>query len=164
MLKKHSHAFSPLQQQPIMILFGRYFQYALSILPDPSENRLQSLSAQRRKADSFFTSSQSKLKKARQFLSQKKYKQVIDLCTEITNKNPEHHWAWHGKGDAYQMMKQYKQSEYAYQQACFIQPKIALHWGGLANSLHGQGKTREADILWKKALGLDPSLLWMRAN
>ena len=147
-----------------MNIFARSLRFIFSSLPAPSENRLHNLSSRRRKADSFFAHTPSRLETARYLLSIQQYEKALALCSAITKKNPSHHWAWHGQGDAYQLMKKYREAEISYREACSIQPEIALHWGGLANSLHGQEKTREADMVWRKALRLDPSLIWMRPN
>lgn len=147
-----------------MTTFKRSIRFFLSFFPPPSEKRLQALSSKRRKAHSFFLNSPSILEKARHLLTIQKYEEAAVLCEAIIETNPSHHWAWHGQGDAFQLMKRYTKSEISYRKACSLQPKIALHWGGLANSLYGQGKIREADMVWRNALRLDPSLIWMRPN
>ena len=161
MLAKQTHAFLYILA---MNIFAQAVRFICSSLPAPSEKRLHTLSSRRRKADSFFQRIPSQLEKARHFLSIQQYEKALVLCAAITDMDPKHHWAWHAQGDAYQLMKRYAKSEISYRKACSLQPKIALHWGGLANSLYGQGKVREADMVWRNALRLDPSLIWMRPN
>ena len=75
---------------------------------------------------------------------------------------PQDNWAWHGRGDALQLMGEHQGAQEAYAQAIQLAPKEGLHHGGLANALSSLGQTQEAEQSWHRALALDPSLTWLR--
>ncbi len=79
-------------------------------------------------------------------------------------REPEDNWAWHGRGDAFQMMEQSKEALAAYETASKIAPRVGIHLGGRANALQSLGRHEEAETIWKEALLLDPELTWMRSD
>ena len=77
---------------------------------------------------------------------------------------PEDSWAWHGRGDALQLMGEHAAALDAYQRAVEISENVGLHHGGVANALESLNRKSEAETHWKRALELDPGLTWMRQN
>ena len=71
-------------------------------------------------------------------------------------------WAWHGRGDALQLLGQPAEALAAYERACSLDPAEGLHHGGRANALGALGRSKDAATAWQQALRLDPSLTWMR--
>jgi len=71
-------------------------------------------------------------------------------------------WAWHGRGDALQMLGQAQDALDAYDRAAAIQPRQGLHQMGRANALESLGQVDGADEATRVALSLDPTLTWMR--
>ena len=128
----------------------------------PTERVLYELSMQKRILHSFLHNSGSLLEEGRRFLTQKQYTQALACFSILIQQDPNHEWAWHGKGDALQLLGKYEQAEKSYRNSITIAPNVALHWGGLANSLFGQKNYDEANIVWKKTQEMDPSLSWMR--
>jgi len=78
--------------------------------------------------------------------------------------NPEARWAWHGRGDALQLMGEHKDAEAAYAMAVSLKPECGLHHAGRSNALRGLGRSDEAAEIWDQALRLDPELVWMRQD
>ena len=77
---------------------------------------------------------------------------------------PEDAWAWHGRGDALQLMGQPAPALAAYEHAIHLAPGVGLHHGGRANALRSLARGEEAEAAWSRALELDPSLTWMRKD
>ena len=71
-------------------------------------------------------------------------------------------WAWHGRGDALQLLEQPEDALAAYDRAVALQPGQGLHHMGRANALESLERVAEADSATRQALSLDPSLTWMR--
>ena len=75
---------------------------------------------------------------------------------------PTSAWAWHGRGDALQLLGQPEGALAAYQKASELAPETGLHRAGAANALSAIGRLDEAETAWSEALARDPSLQWMR--
>lgn len=73
-------------------------------------------------------------------------------------------WAWHGRGDALQLMDQPEPALDAYVRACALQPHTGLHHLGRANALEALGHHEQADAATREGLRLDPTLTWMRPH
>ncbi len=76
--------------------------------------------------------------------------------------SPEATWAWHGRGDALQLLGRHEDALAAYARAATLAPETGLHEAGRANALRALGREEEATEAWSRALTLDPSLRWMR--
>lgn len=139
-----------------------FFLHLFRRFHPPTESILHSLSQQKRTPHSFFHTNVSLLDEGRNFLTQGQYTQALACFSILIQKSPHNEWAWHGKGDALQMLGAYSEAEKAYRESITLAPDVALHWGGLANALFGQKNYEEANIIWKKTQEMDPSLSWMR--
>ena len=133
-------------------------------LAPPSEKKISTLAQRDRIRHKFFAIPASSIELGRQKIEEGQYTQALTIFTECLEKQAENVWAWHGKGDAYQLLGHYKEAELSYRKAASLAPENALHWGGLANALFGQGRAEEATKIWNKTKKLDPSLVWMRPN
>jgi len=71
-------------------------------------------------------------------------------------------WAWHGRGDALQLLDQPDDALLAYDRAVSLQAGQGLHHMGRANALDALGRSRQADDATRRALSLDPTLTWVR--
>ena len=133
----------------------------LSLLPAPSKEKSLDLIRKDRHPHPSLRY-HSPLEKARKALADGEYAQALSLFSLLIQDRPKDNWAWHGRGDAFQLMGAYPQAEHAYTQAHMIQPSEGIHLAGKANALFAQNKKEEGDKLWLTALALDPSLDWMR--
>ena len=82
----------------------------------------------------------------------------------LTQTDETDSWAWHGRGDALQLLKQPDDALAAYDRAVALQPNQGLHHMGRANALESVGRGNEADAATRQALSLDASLTWMRPH
>jgi tetratricopeptide (TPR) repeat protein len=57
---------------------------------------------------------------------------------------PEASWAWHGRGDALQLLGRYEDALAAYSRAAALAPETGLHEAGRANALAALGRGEEA--------------------
>ncbi len=71
-------------------------------------------------------------------------------------------WAWHGRGDALQLLAQPEDALNAYDRAVALQAGQGLHHMGRANALESLGRSAQADAATRRALVLDPTLTWVR--
>ncbi len=71
-------------------------------------------------------------------------------------------WAWHGRGDALQLMGQFADALAAYDHAVALAPKEGIHHLGRGNALESLGRLDEADAATRTGLSHDPTLTWMR--
>lgn len=67
---------------------------------------------------------------------------------------PEAAWAWHGRGDALQLLGRYEDALDAYDRAAALAPTTGLHEAGRANALAALGRTEEADVARARATAL----------
>lgn len=100
--------------------------------------------------------------RARQAFAEGRYGEALHLYGEILAADPESPWAWHGRGDALQLLDRPGDALAAYERACALAPRVGLHHGGRGNALQALGRSTEAEEAWRRALALDPSLQWMR--
>ena len=52
----------------------------------------------------------------------------------ILEHDANHPWAWHGRGDALQLMGSYQEALAAYETAAALQPEEPLHRAGIDNA------------------------------
>ena len=133
----------------------------LSLLPAPSREKSSALIHKDRTPHPALHYL-SPLEKARQALADGAYAQALSQFSLLIQDQPHDNWAWHGRGDAFQLMGAYPQAEIAYTKAHTLQPKEGIHLAGKANALLAQERMDEGEKAWRDALTLDPSLDWMR--
>lgn len=80
----------------------------------------------------------------------------------LLDDQPDQPWAWHGRGDALQLLGDPEGALAAYTRAAALQPRQGLHHLGRANALESLGREAAADEATRQGLALDPSLHWMR--
>ena len=141
-----------------------WMSFLLRRITAPSEKKISKLSQNARIRHKFFSTPPPSVELGRQKIEKGQYIQALDIFEKCIERQGDNTWAWHGKGDAFQFLGQYKNAEQSYRTAAKIAPENALHWGGLANALFGQGRSEEASTIWNKTKKLDPSLVWMRPN
>ena len=135
------------------------------LLPPPQETTLRNLVRRDRKGMNISVSTpNTPLEQGRIELQKSAFAEALIQFEIATKKNPQNNWAWHGKGDAFQFLGDYSCAQQAYEQAIRLSENIGLHYGGLANALRAQNQLQKAAEMWKKALDLDPSLVWMRPS
>ena len=103
----------------------------------------------------------SPLEKGRQLFTQKEYAEALHFFSVAIDEDPNNAWGWHGRGDALQLLGDYKGSLEAYEKAIHLQPHTALHFGGKSNALRGLQKYDLAKVAKQRALELDASLEWL---
>ena len=94
-------------------------------------------------------------------LEQHNFKKALSYFEASILQNDDNAWAWHGKGDAYQWLGDYKESLNAYAKASALSPTEGLHWGGRANALYGLKDYTTAHDMRLRTLTLNPRLDWM---
>ncbi len=99
---------------------------------------------------------------AREALDRGQLAEALHLFGEILAADERAAWAWHGRGDALQLMGEWQDALAAYERAAALQPRVGLHHGGRANALRSLGRLDEAEAAWAEALRSDPGLEWMR--
>ncbi|MDP6945643.1 MAG: tetratricopeptide repeat protein, partial [Myxococcota bacterium] len=70
-------------------------------------------------------------------------------------------WAWHGRGDALQLLGQHVDALDAYTRAARLAPDTGLHHAGRANALKSLDRGQEAHQAQVRAQTCDPTLEWM---
>ena len=101
------------------------------------------------------------LERGREAFQNQQYSEALFHFSQAISENPQSAWAWHGKGDAFQLLGDYKRSLECYKQAIQLHPKRQIHHAGKANALRGLGFEDEYQKLRLEILSLDPSLQWM---
>ena len=151
-----------------MSLSSRFSRKLLSLLRffPPSELDLHTLSKKDRPGVDLtlpqdFQGSDPAIELGRQALNTKDYHLALHHFNKALAKNAQNRWAWHGKGDACQLLGDYKDAYIAYQAASQLDPQCALHFGGLSNALKGMGLIERSEVMKQHALKLDSSLQWM---
>ena len=89
-----------------------------------------------------------------------RYGEALHHFGRVLEQDPESAWAWHGRGDALQLMEQHAEALEAYSRAAALAPRTGLHHAGRANALRSLGRSDEAAVAAREALRLDPTLTW----
>ena len=63
------------------------------------------------------------------------YADALHHFGTILEHDNEHPWAWHGRGDALQLLGSYPEALAAYERAAALQPDEPLHQAGIHNAL-----------------------------
>jgi tetratricopeptide (TPR) repeat protein len=152
----------------------------LRLLPPPQDHVLHDLASRTTILSSEHKDEISSLYKkgsiqdARKLLAAQRYQEAYDMFFTITEENSNSRWAWHGLGDACQLMSCYDDALKSYRCAYDLSKKDVLadnikkeqglHLAGIANALTCLGRIEEADLIWKQVIESDPTLLWMKEN
>lgn len=102
------------------------------------------------------------LNQARLALERGELGEALHRFGVLTDADPGHNWAWHGRGDALQLAGDPAEALVAYARAAALAPTVGLHHGGRFNALRALGRLDEAEQAWAAALRLDPGIGWMR--
>lgn len=86
-----------------------------------------------------------------------RYGEALFHFGALLERQPDHGWAWHGRGDALQLLQEPALALAAYDRAARLQPGVGLHEAGRANALRALGRHGEADEAERRARSLDPS-------
>lgn len=97
------------------------------------------------------------------------YGEALHHFDQVLLGDPDAPWAWHGRGDALQLLGDPAGALDAYDHALASHPdrphtELALHQAGRSNALRALGHEPEAQLAWEQALSLDPSVRWMREH
>ena len=146
-------------------LFVSLLKHLFSRMPPPEDKTLAELASKDRTAVAFrVPDTLSPIQEGRKQLEAGNWMEALSIFHLATQKSSQNNWAWHGKGDAFQLLGDHPNAQKAYEQAILLSPQTGLHYGGLSNALRAQNKTASAEEMWEKALELDPSLTWMRST
>ena len=74
------------------------------------------------------------LSEGRRAFSEGRYAEALHHFSTILDHDPEHAWAWHGRGDALQLMGAHADALAAYTRAAALQPDEPLHRSGIDNA------------------------------
>ena len=137
--------------------------YQLLQYSSPSENYLQRLAKKDRVGMKITlpTIIPSDLELGRKAFQDGRYGDALFHFSKETEKKPHFAWAWHGKGDAFLGLGDYKKASAAFEQASVLNPTEGLHWGGRANAERGLGHHQRAFDYKTKTLLLNPDYHWM---
>ena len=136
----------------------------VGLLPPPSEGRLRRLAGRDRRpvAEFGLRVEPGQVELGRRAFADGLYSEALALFSSAIEGDPGNAWAWHGRGDALQLMQSHEAALEAYDKAAALRPDRGIHHGGRANALRSLCRTGDAEEAWRKALGLDPTLGWMR--
>lgn len=100
------------------------------------------------------------LAEGRRALTERRFAEALHLFATAAELDPADPWAWHGRGDAFQLSGDHASALQAYQEALERAPGLALAWNGVGNAQEGLGRPEAAEAAWRRSLELDPSLSW----
>ena len=84
--------------------------------------------------------------------SKEKMKEAIEIFDEVIKNDVKNEDAWLEKGNCYWNLKNYKESEKCYLEACKLDPEIAETWCNLGDVASIRGSQNEALLFYEKAL------------
>jgi tetratricopeptide (TPR) repeat protein len=142
----------------------RLSPWARRLLRRPSEGALQALSAVDRpggavpipeavRAEALATL-QDPLALGRAAWDQGAYAEALHHFGAALAKDPRSAWAWHGRGDALQLLGAHADARAAYAEAARLQPREPLHPAGEANAAEALGEAEGARAARARAAAL----------
>ena len=137
---------------PALSLLGR-------VLRRPSDDSLSEVSGRLRGGEDHLTSAQP-LEAGRSALRDGHYAEALVQFGLSIERDPENVWAWHGRGDAFQLAQQSESALEAYDEAVRLADDSPLSHCGRGNALESLGRLEEARQAWSKALSLEADLDW----
>lgn len=106
------------------------------LLPRPDEPTLSALARPYRgPAPVIEVPALPDIEKARAAFAAGAFGEALFIFGEILAVDPENPWAWHGRGDALQLLGQHEDALAAYDRARALQPREPLHEAGRQNAL-----------------------------
>ncbi len=134
------------------------------LLGRPSESELTALARDARPAPPIEVPrpGPDHLAEGRRAFDEGRYGEALHHFNELRELAPDSAWAWHGRGDALQLLGEHAGALEAYDQAVQLAPRTGIHHGGRANALRSLGRSEDAKTALQQALELDASLSWMR--
>ena len=90
--------------------------------------------------------------------------EALHHFSQATERAPDSAWAWHGRGDALQLLGQPEFALSAYDRAVALAPETGLHHAGRSNALMALGRAAEAEAALSVALARDPALTWVQTR
>ncbi len=112
------------------------------LLGRPSERTLAALAGRDRPGMTIALPSlpADSLQAGRDAFTAGRYADALHHFGQVLAHNPEHPWAWHGRGDALQLMGAAAAALDAYDRAAALQPDEPLHQQGRRNALTALGR------------------------
>lgn len=136
-------------------------------LPRPTDRSLTALARQDRPAPPIAVPTPQALgvvdhlEDGRRAVAEGRFGEALFHFGALVEERPDNAWAWHGRGDALQLLGDFEDALAAYDHAAKLQPSEGLHHGGRSNALRALGRISEADAARAEALRRDPGLTWM---
>ena len=132
------------------------------MVPRPSDGTLTALARQDRPAPPIRVPTPAELgivdhlEEGRRAFTRRRYGEALHHFGQLLETAPDHPWAWHGRGDALQLMGEHEAAGEAYRKAATIQPQEALHLLGLANAYESLNQAEDAVEARQQAAALSP--------
>ena len=102
------------------------------------------------------------LEAGRRALAEEAYAEALIQFGLAIERQDDLVWAWHGRGDAFQLAGQAASALASYDKALDLEPENALALLGRGNAHEQLGHIEAAVEAWETALALDPGLEWAR--
>ena len=120
------------------------------LLGRPGEATLSALARQDRPGLDIVLppSTVDRLESGRRAFAEGRHADALHLFGQILREDPDHAWAWHGRGDALQLLGAHADARAAYLRAAALQPDEALHRAGVANAERGLAADGEDGVTW----------------
>jgi len=100
------------------------------------------------------------LEAGRRALGKKDYAEALVQFSSAIAQDEQLAWAWHGRGDAFQLAGRAASALACFDKALDLEPQNALALLGRGNAHEQLGHTDEARSAWEEALALDSDLHW----
>ena len=102
------------------------------------------------------------LESGRRALSNSHYSEALVQFSLAIERDAQCMWAWHGRGDAFQLAGDFVAALAAYDRALELDAKSALSHLGRGNALMALKRVTEAHAAWMKVLEFEPDNHWAK--
>lgn len=140
---------------PLLALGGKWIKR-------PTDGELSAQSG-RKRGGTDGLSAIAALERGRRALADAQYAEALVQFSLAIERDEMCMWAWHGRGDAFQLAGDPAAALEAYDRAVELDAHNALSQSGRGNALRALGKPEEARAAWTAALILDPELKWAKS-
>jgi tetratricopeptide (TPR) repeat protein len=140
---------------PLLALGGNWIKR-------PTDGELSAQSGRKRGGNGGL-SAIAALELGRRALADSHYAEALVQFSLAIERDEKCMWAWHGRGDAFQLAGDSEAALAAYDRALELDAKSSLSQSGRGNALRALGKPDEARVAWTAALVLDPELKWAKS-